>query len=194
MSHVLSSCSLFILSTEEWPDVWIHHKSTLIHSAADGRWVVSSFWLPWTVVQWTFLSSKITLDSNTGCVSEQLAEPLLKSRGVCWDESLPNNFLQWTQWRCFQLVIDLLSYRFLCALIEFLSRKYEWTLNRNVPSSVQFSRSVLSDSVTPWTAACQASLSITNPRNLLKLMSMSRWCHQPSHPLSSPSPPAFNLS
>ncbi|KAB0386880.1 hypothetical protein FD755_001836 [Muntiacus reevesi] len=28
--------------------------------------------------------------------------------------------------------------------------------------SVQFSRSVVSDSVTPWTAACQASLSITN--------------------------------
>ena len=29
-------------------------------------------------------------------------------------------------------------------------------------SSVQFSRSVVSDSVTPWTAACQAYLSITN--------------------------------
>ena len=36
---------------------------------------------------------------------------------------------------------------------------------------VQFSRSVMSDSVTPWTAACQASLSITNSRGLLKLMS-----------------------
>ena len=33
--------------------------------------------------------------------------------------------------------------------------------------SVQFSRSVMSDS---WTAACQASLSITNIRSLLKLM------------------------
>ena len=30
----------------------------------------------------------------------------------------------------------------------------------------------MSDSVTPWTAACQASLSITNSRNLLKLMSI----------------------
>ena len=37
-------------------------------------------------------------------------------------------------------------------------------------SSVQFSRSVISDSATPWTAACQASLSITNARSLLKLM------------------------
>ena len=39
-------------------------------------------------------------------------------------------------------------------------------------SSVQFSRSFASDSVTPWTAARQASLSITNSRSLLKLMSI----------------------
>ena len=37
-------------------------------------------------------------------------------------------------------------------------------------SSGQFNRSVVSDSATPWTAACQASLSITNSRSLLKLM------------------------
>ena len=30
---------------------------------------------------------------------------------------------------------------------------------------------------TPWTAARQASLSMTNSWSLLKLMSMSRWCH-----------------
>ena len=36
----------------------------------------------------------------------------------------------------------------------------------------QFSRSVMSDSGTPWTAARQASLSITNSRSLLKLMSI----------------------
>ena len=36
--------------------------------------------------------------------------------------------------------------------------------------SVQFSRSVVSDSATPWTTACQASLSITNSQSLLKLM------------------------
>ena len=39
-------------------------------------------------------------------------------------------------------------------------------------SSVQFSRSVVSDFVTPWTAARQASLSITNSRSLFKLMSI----------------------
>ena len=57
---------------------------------------------------------------------------------------------------------------------------------------------------TPWTAACQASLSITNSWSLLKLMSIKsvmpsyhlilRNENQPSHPLSSPSPPAFSLS
>ena len=38
--------------------------------------------------------------------------------------------------------------------------------------SVQFSHSVMSDSATPWTAACQASLSITSSRSLLRLMSI----------------------
>ena len=40
-------------------------------------------------------------------------------------------------------------------------------------SSVQFSHSVVSDSATPWTVAHQASLSITNSRSLLKLMSIA---------------------
>ena len=53
---------------------------------------------------------------------------------------------------------------------------------------------------TLWTAARQTSLSITNSQSLLKLMSIESTCPldgdtiQPSHPLSSPSPPAFNLS
>jgi len=59
-------------------------------------------------------------------------------------------------------------------------------------SSVQFSHSVTSNSETPWTAARQASLSITNSQTLLKLTSIE-FVFQPSHPLSSPSL-AFNLS
>ena len=39
-------------------------------------------------------------------------------------------------------------------------------------SSVQFSCSVVSDSATPWTAARQASLSISSSQSLLKLMSI----------------------
>ena len=48
-------------------------------------------------------------------------------------------------------------------------------------SSVQFSPSVMSDPGTPWTAACQASLSITNSRSLFKLMSIASV--MPSHHL-----------
>ena len=39
-------------------------------------------------------------------------------------------------------------------------------------NSILFSCSVVSESVTPWTAAHQASLSITNSQSLLKLMSI----------------------
>ena len=39
-------------------------------------------------------------------------------------------------------------------------------------ASFQFSHSVMSDFATPWNAAGQASLSITNSRSLLKLMSI----------------------
>ena len=49
--------------------------------------------------------------------------------------------------------------------------------------------------VTPWSAARQASLSITSSWSLLKLnVHGVSDAIQPSHPLSSPSPPAFNLS
>ena len=40
----------------------------------------------------------------------------------------------------------------------------------NKTDSVQFSHSVMSDSATPWTAACQAFLSITNSHSLHKSM------------------------
>ena len=47
---------------------------------------------------------------------------------------------------------------------------------------------------TQWTATRRASLSITNSWSLLKLVHWISDAIQPSHPLSSPSPPAFNLS
>ena len=47
---------------------------------------------------------------------------------------------------------------------------------------------------TPWTVAYQASLSITNSQSLLNSCPLSRDDIQPSHPLSSPSSPTFNLS
>ena len=60
-------------------------------------------------------------------------------------------------------------------------------------NSVQFSSVAQSCPTlwTPWISACQASLSITSSRNLLK--THVHWvsdARQPSHPLSFPSPPA----
>ena len=50
------------------------------------------------------------------------------------------------------------------------SEKFGLKLNIQ-KNKIMFSRSVVSDSATPWTAARQASLSITNSRSLLKLTS-----------------------
>ena len=47
---------------------------------------------------------------------------------------------------------------------------------------------------TPWTAAHQASLSITTPRVYSNSCPLSQWCHPVILSLSSPSPPSFNLS
>ena len=60
-----------------------------------------------------------------------------------------------------------------------------------IASSVQ-SLSHVQLFVIPWTTALQASLSIANSCSLFKLMSIESI--QPSDPLLSPSPPAFNLS
>ena len=55
----------------------------------------------------------------------------------------------------------------------------------------------------PWTAARQASLSITNSRSLLKLMSIESWCHPTisssvvpfsSRPQSFPTSGSFQMS
>ena len=52
----------------------------------------------------------------------------------------------------------------------------------------------MSDSATPWTAARQASLSITNSQSLLKLMSIESVMQTNHLILSSPFPPAVNPS
>ena len=62
--------------------------------------------------------------------------------------------------------------KYLCLVPEL---KYMNVKNFNcfvVFISVQFSHSVLSDSATPWTAAHQAHLSVTNSQSLSKLMSI----------------------
>ena len=69
---------------------------------------------------------------------------------------------------------------------------YFWGRSRGQRWEFQFSRSVVSNAVTPRIAACQASLSITNSWSSPKLMCRVSDAIQPS--LSSPSPPAPNPS
>ena len=69
------------------------------------------------------------------------------------------------------------------------SRKQSWVTF----SSVQL-LSCVQLFATPWTAALQASLSITNSRACSNSCPSGGDAVQPSHLLSSPSPPAFNLS
>ena len=67
-------------------------------------------------------------------------------------------------------------------------------LQKEYISSVQ-SLSCIRLFVTPWTAARQASLSITKLQELFQThVHRVSDAIQPSYPLSSPSPPAFNLS
>ena len=84
------------------------------------------------------------------------------------------------------------------AQVSCISCTVRWIFTAEPPgkpiSSVQlFSRVRLFE--TPRITACQASLSITNSRSSLRLTSIEvSDAIQPSHPLSSPSPPAPNPS
>ena len=67
--------------------------------------------------------------------------------------------------------------------------------NRTIIFVVVQSSSSIRLFMTPWTAACQASLSLTISQSLLKFMSIpSVDAIQPSHPLMPSSPSALNLS
>ena len=66
------------------------------------------------------------------------------------------------------------------------------------PCSVQFTSLQLFSHVqlfvTKWTAAHQASLTITNPGGCSNLCPLSWWCHPTISSSVIPSPPTFNLS
>ena len=98
-----------------------------------------------------------------------------------------------------QIFVDkmmALTFNTVCGfVIAFLPRGrcliISW-LQSTVHSNFQFSSGLFA---TPWTAAYQTSLFITNSRSLAQ--THVHWVSdaiQPSHPLSSPSPPSFNLS
>ena len=88
------------------------------------------------------------------------------------------------------------SYHFhLFLLFEYVLKSlFSFAKSNNKISSVLLLNRV-QHFANPWTAARQASLSITNSQSLLKVMFI-QVCDtiQTSHPLSSSSPPTFNLS
>ena len=60
---------------------------------------------------------------------------------------------------------------------------------------IQFSRSIVSDSLRPHGLQhARLPCPSPTPRAYSNSHPLNRWCIQPSHPLSSPSPPTFNLS
>ena len=73
-----------------------------------------------------------------------------------------------------------------------------FNLRKHVYTSTQFSSvqllSCIQLFVTPWTAACQTSLPITNSQSLVKLMSIESVMPSSSHSLLAPLPSTFNLS
>ena len=86
--------------------------------------------------------------------------------------SLPFEFPAPTGHMDFWLELTL-DFIYLCFLLIFAAFFVDFQFSSVQFSSVQFSHSVVSDSLRPdgLHAACQASLSITNSWNLLKLMS-----------------------
>ena len=100
-----------------------------------------------------------------------LATSLLIAPGCCEDEfgwwkplenhSVWYNQKKWSILRTFKRIINIL----LSSVQNWIEKSHlSWV------TSVQFSRSVVSDSATPWIAAHQTSLSMTNSQSLLKLM------------------------
>ena len=87
-----------------------------------------------------------------------------------------------------------LSFYFICVLVfSCCKNTNHFGLGLTLISSVQLLSHVRL-SATPWTAAHQASLSITNPEFTQTHVHHVSDAIQPSHPLSSPSPPAPNPS
>ena len=75
------------------------------------------------------------------------------------------------------MLLDVHKFRTVISYWWFYQPIHYWCITIFL-ASVQFSGSVMSwFFVTPWSAAHQASLSITNSWSLLKLMSINWWCH-----------------
>ena len=91
-------------------------------------------------------------------------------------------------WTSLSIYVCVSMYNVSTRSMKKILRVSSTNKNRILGQSVQ-SLSHVPLFAAPWTAAWQASLSITSSQSWPKLMFI-----QPSPPLSSPSPPALNLS
>ena len=94
-----------------------------------------------------------SVNNNFGCLCNSW-DYLWHCTCTSWSTPLVTGYFVWLSWLCYV--------RMCYGYIQF--------------SSIQ-SLSRVQLFATPWTAACQASLSITNSRSLLKSCPLSRWCH-----------------
>ena len=62
-------------------------------------------------------------------------------------------------------------------IVMFVSHNLSFSLSATAISQSVLLLGHVQLFVTPWTAVCQAFLSITISQNLLKLMSIKSWCH-----------------
>ena len=136
-------------------------------------------------------------DENNFKISLQESDYEIK----CYDSCLPSFYFSFPAVHCH---LSILFNKYLSVSGYFVS-EFQWTSQDFLTSSLHsrvFLRAEISSVqslsgvqlfVTPWTAACQASLSILTPGVYSNSCPLSRWCHL-SHPLLSPSPPTFNLS
>ena len=93
------------------------------------------------------------------------------------------------------LMSPALASRFFTTSTTWEAQTHYSALKKCKFSSVQFSRSVMSDSLGPY-GLQQARLSVHHQLPAIAQMHVHQVSDaiQPSHPLSSPSPPAFSLA
>ena len=111
--------------------------------------------------------------------SHFLKDPAMKEKHIATTHISLGRYQNWEMQLCF---------------VRGTRNRFLWRVAESSLISSLQSLSCVQLFATPWTAALQASLSITNSRSLLTHVHWVSDAFQPSHPLSSPSSPAFNLS
>ena len=153
--------------------------------------IAGRFFAIWTIREAPLYILKTTTTTTTEYVTEMMNTIIVAGNNICSQIHKlikhRNHYLKHT-FLCLLFMYKV--YQNLCVILIRCT-----LLIIAMVSSVQ-SLNCVWLSVTPWTAAHQASLSITNSQsfpNSCPLSPMSD-ANQPSHSLSFPSPPAFNLS